>query len=114
MDSPPSTNVWLDLLADALAEHSAAKLHTQLTAGPRCYPAEDDPLALRRAFPGAPRRRQSPSFRRGKHLLARRKDADACIEARPNEARAPDRACHLEHLLWEGLRPIGTARGGRR
>jgi len=86
---PPPTPTSAELFGRFVAL-LRAELSAQMAAEPRgYYSASDNPLG-RRAFLAAARRKEFPSHRVGKLVLAARTDVDAWIAAHP--APAPRKA----------------------
>src|SRR5262245_59505491 len=116
--SPLDLLLPLDALLDSFAERVAAELRPFMGAKPARYAtSQNNPLGSESGFLEAARRGASPSFKRGRNVVARWEDVEAYIESRRCPARpaaeSADVGADREELEKAGvrLRPArGTAR----
>ena len=102
----------LEMILDHVAERIAAKLAERPGAcAPRYADANNNPLGSARAFLDAARRRDFPSFKRARNVVALWADVERYIESRQRPARVPANDLHDDRALLEaaGVR----LRGGR-
>ncbi|NUQ76819.1 MAG: hypothetical protein HUU21_25065 [Polyangiaceae bacterium] len=110
--------VDLDALLDELADRVAERITQRIgkgiptASGSEYYSANNNPLGSQRAFLDAARRKDFPSFKPGRTVLARREDVDRWIESHPRTRHEPssDNPTDRDLLERAGVRLKGKGR----